>query len=144
MAENQGLLSNEAGPLPQYESDNNDHHIQREPQYFQPVPTPGINYSLPTVYYGFKDHCCLLSIVFSLLFFVCFSWLALLCSVPAIFFSINAQIAEKRGDRLFSNKNRYISIALNMCGIGTYVSQWLVYLALIIWNVLVPFHYAPN
>jgi hypothetical protein len=74
---------------------------------------------------------------------VCFSWLALLCSVPAIFFSINAQIAEKRGDRLFSNKNRYISIALNICGIGTYVIQWLVYVVLIILNFAV-FSVRPN
>lgn len=67
--------------------------------------------------YGSGDHFLLLSIILSIWCCVCFSWWTLCCTIPAIFFAINAQEAEARGDYEGMQKNRQLALILDIAGV---------------------------
>ena len=62
----------------------------------------------------------------SIFCFVCGSWLALLCTIPAIFYAINAQEAEARGNTILMEKNRRTALYLNIIGIIVGVVIWII------------------
>ena len=85
--------------------------------------------------YGSGDHYLLLSIIMSILCFVCGSWWALLCTIPAIFYAINAQQAEARGNIISMEKNRCTALFLNIIGVVVGVIIWII----IVINIIIRF-----
>lgn len=82
----------------------------------QPTAAPVVYHS-----YGTNDHFLILSIVMTFLCFICGTWCALFCTVPAIIFAINAQDAALHGDMIGMARNRRIAAILNLIGLITFM-----------------------
>jgi hypothetical protein len=74
-----------------------------------------------TVYhrrYGQNDHGLLYAVIASCIVFWIGGWLGLICTLPAIFFSINAQQEEDSGDHEAMKQHQSWSLVLSTVGLG--------------------------
>ncbi|XP_019850399.1 PREDICTED: uncharacterized protein LOC109581065 [Amphimedon queenslandica] len=80
----------------------------------QPTPTIATN-----IRRDVGDHYLALSIVLTVLCFICGPWVALFCTASAIAFSIQARDAEARGDIEGAQRNSRLSLGCNIGGVVT-------------------------
>ncbi|XP_019850385.1 PREDICTED: uncharacterized protein LOC109581061 [Amphimedon queenslandica] len=78
-------------------------------------PTPTIVTS--ATHHDVGDHYLTLSVTVTVLCFITGSWSALLCTIPAIIFSIIARDAEVRGDMNSAQVNSHLSLGCSIAGL---------------------------
>ncbi|XP_019852019.1 PREDICTED: uncharacterized protein LOC109581946 [Amphimedon queenslandica] len=112
------------------------HHHDHGGIYYQSViiaqkQVPTITYErAPTRASG--DHFFALSVLLTVIFILCGTWVGLICTIPAIYFAANAQDAERLGDDEAVSCNRNTALCLNCCAIMTYVAAAIVVVILIV------------
>ncbi|XP_003385428.1 PREDICTED: uncharacterized protein LOC100639982 [Amphimedon queenslandica] len=109
-----------AAPVPQQQSSNNVVVVNSQ-------PTPAIVTTIRPV----GDHFLTLSIVLTIVCFICGAWHALLCTIPAIIFSTMARDAEARGDMDSAQTNSRLSLGCNIGGIVSNVAGIVILIIVI-------------
>ena len=83
----------------------------------QQQPTAAVTTTVYTRRYGSGDHGLAYAIIASCIVFWCIGWVGLFCTIPAIFFALNAQQAEHAGNLEAMKQNHNWSVILSTVGL---------------------------